>query len=188
VLTDSYAAQSFPVADLYSGVLDEGFLDQYDAGEIALYYVTHPLDLVSLFDVGAHSAFITRSDFSGNYERSVGLPPRAKTPFMSIWSTFKEQSAPKTAGLFLLLGAALIFFRRKKADDTPEGEAELTFTMLCLLLIVFAIAQMLTVVVMSGDSLLVRQSFLMSVFIDILVVLFLSEVLHKLRIIDVDKE
>lgn len=188
VLTDSYAAQSFPVADLYSGVLDEGFLDQYDAGEIALYYVTHPLDLVSLFDVGAHSAFITRSDFSGNYERSVGLPPRAKTPFMSIWSTFKEQSAPKTAGLFLLLGAALIFFRRKKSDDTPEGEAELTFTMLCLLLIVFAIVQMLTVVVMSGDSLLVRQSFLMSVFIDILVVLFLAEVLHKLKIIDVDKE
>jgi hypothetical protein len=41
---------------------------------------------------------------------------------------------------------------------------------------------------MSGDSLLVRQSFLMSVFIDILVVLFLSEVLHKLKIIDVDKE
>lgn len=188
VLTDTYAAQSFPVADLSSGVLEEGFLDQYDAGEVTLYYMTHPLDLVSLFDVGVHSAFITRSDYSGNYERSVGLPARAKSPFMSIWSTFKEQSAPQTAGLFLLLGAALIFFRRKKKDDTPEGEAETTFTMLCMLLIVFAIVEMLTVLVMSGDSLLVRQSFLMSVFIDILVVLFLSEVLHKLKIIDVDKE
>ena len=188
VLTDNYAAQSFPAADIYSGVLDEGFLDQYDTGEVALYYITHPLDLVSLFDVGAHSAFITRSDFSGNYERSMGLPPRAKSPMMSIWSTFKEQSAPKTAGLFLLLGAALIFFRRGSKDDTPEGEAEKVFTMMCLLLIVFAIAQLLTVLIMSGDSLLVRQSFMMSVFIDILVVLFLSEVLHKLKIIDVDKE
>lgn len=188
VLTDSYAAQNFPAADLSSGVLDEGFLDQYDTGKVALYYVTHPLDLMSLFDVGVHSAFITRSDFSGNYERSAGLPVRAKSPSMSIWSTFKEQSAPKTAGLILLLGAALVFFRRKSKDDTPEGEAEMTFTMLCMLLIVFAILQMLTVVVMSGDSLLVRQSFLMSVFIDILVVLFLSEVLHKLKIIDADKE
>jgi hypothetical protein len=88
----------------------------------------------------------------------------------------------------LLLGAALIFFRRGHKDETPEGEAEKVFTMLCLLLIIFAIVQMLTVLVMSGDSLLVRQSFLMSVFIDILVVLFLSEVLHKLKIIDVDKE
>ena len=188
VLTDSYAAQSFPVADLSSCVLDEGFLDEYDTGEVLLYYVTHPLDLVSLFDVGAHSAFITRSDFSGNYERSAGLPPMAKSPMMSIWSTFKEQSAPKTAGLFLLLGAALIFFRRGNKDETPEGEAETVFTVLCLLLIIFAIVQLLTVLVMSGDSLLVRQSFLMSVFIDILVVLFLSEVLHKLKIIDVDKE
>ena len=188
VLTDSYAAQSFPVADIYSGVLDEGFLDEYDTGEVLLYYVTHPLDLVSMFDVGAHSAFITRSDFSGNYERSAGLPPMAKSPMMSIWSTFKEQSAPKTAGLVLLLGAALIFFRRGHKDETPEGEAEKVFTMLCLLLIIFAIVQLLTVLVMSGDSLLVRQSFLMSVFIDILVVLFLSEVLHKLKIIDVDKE
>lgn len=188
VLTDTYASQSFPMADLSSGVLDEGFLDQYDTGEVLLYYVTHPLDLMSLFDVGAHSAFITRSDFSGNYEHSVGLPARAKSPFMAIWSTFKEQSAPKTAGLLLLLGAALIFFRRGKKDDTTEGEAEQVFTMLCVLLIVFAIVEMLTVVVMSGDSLLVRQSFLMSVFIDVLVVLFLSEVLHKLKIIDVDKE
>ena len=188
VLTDTYASQSFPAADLSTTVLDQGFLDQYDTGEVALYYVTHPLDLVRLFDVGVHSAFITRTDFSGNYERSAGLPPRAKAPFMSIWSTFKEQSAPQTAGLILLLGAALIFFRSKNKDDTAEGEAEKVFTMLCVLLIVFAIVEMLTVVVMAGDSLLVRQSFLMSVFIDILVVLFLSEVLHKLKIIDVDKE
>ena len=188
VLTDTYASQSFPVADITSGVLDEGFLDRYDTGEVALYYLTHPVDLVSLFDVGAHSAFITLSDFSGNYERSAGLPPRAKSPVMAVWSTIKEQSAPRTAGLVLLLGVALIFFRRGKKADTPEGEAETMFTMLCVLLIVFAMVEMLTVLVMSGDSLLVRQSFLMSIFIDILFVLFLSEVLHKLKIINVDKE
>ena len=83
---------------------------------------------------------------------------------------------------------AVIFFRRKKKEDTPEGEAEKIFTMLCALLTVFAMVELLTVIVMTGDSMLVRQSFLMSVFIDILVVLFLSEVLHKLWIIDVDKE
>ncbi len=188
VLTDTYAAQSFPVADVSSGVLDEGFLDQYDAGEVALYYVTHPLDLMNLFDVGAHSAFITRSDFSGNFERSAGLPPRAKSPVMAIWSTFKERSAPQTAGLLLLLCIALIFFRRKKKDDTPEGEAEKMFTMLCTLLVVFAMVEMLTVIVMTGDSILVRHSFLMSVFIDILIVMFISEILHKLNIINIDKE
>lgn len=188
VLTETYAEQSFPVANVAAGVLDEGFLDRYETADVVLYYLSHPLELVGIFDVGVHSAFITRSDYSGNYEQSVGLPPRAKALLVSLWSTFKEQSAPKTAGLVLLLGVAFIFFRRGKSDDTDEGEAEKMFTMLCVLLSLYSVVQLITLLVMSGDSMLVRQSFLMSVYIDVMFVLFLSEVLHKLKIIDIDEE
>lgn len=188
VLTETYAEQSFPVADVNSGVLDEGFLDKYTASDVLLYYLSHPLEMVSLFDVGVSSSFVTRWDYSGNYEQSAGLPPRAKALVVSVWSTFKEQSAPKTAGLVVLLAVAFLFFRRGKDSETEEGEAENTFTILCVLLCLFSVVQMMTLLTMAGDSLLVRHSFLMSVFIDVMFVLFVSEALHKMKIIDIDKE
>lgn len=188
VLTETYAEQSFPVADVDAGVLDEGFLDKYSTADVLLYYLCHPLDMVSLFDVGVSNSFITRSDYSGNYEQSSGMPPRAKALLVSIWSTFKEQSAPKTAGLVVLLAVAFLIFRRGKSNSTEEGEAENAFTILCVLLCLFSVIQMMTLLIMSGDSLLLRQSFLMSVFIDVMFVLFISEALHKTKIIDIDEE
>lgn len=188
VLTETYAEQSFPVADVDSGVLDEGFLDKYTTSDVLLYYMSHPFDLISMFDVGVSGSFNTRSDYSGNYEQSTGMPPRSKALLVSIWSTFKEQSAPKTAGLVVLLAVAFLIFRRSKSSETDEGEAENTFTILCVLLCMFSVIQMITLLIMSGDSLLLRQSFLMSMFIDVMFVLFLSEALHKTKIIDIDKE
>lgn len=188
VLTETYAEQSFPVADVDSGVLDQGFLDKYDTSDVLMYYLMHPLDLVSLFDVGVSSSFVTRSDYSGNYEQSTGMLPRAKALLVSVWSTFKEQSAPRTAGLVVLLAVAFLIFRRGKSSETPEGEAENTFTILCVFLCLFSVLQMMTLLIMSGDSLLLRQSFLMSLFIDMMFVLFLSEALHKTKIIDIDEE
>ncbi len=188
VLTETYAEQSFPVADVNTGVLDEGFLDKYTTPDVLLYYLSHPLEMVGLFDVGVSSSFDARWDYSGNYEQSAGMPPRAKALLVSLWSTFKEQSAPRTAALVLLLAVGFLFFRRGKTADTPEGEAESTFTILCVLLFLFSVVQMMTLLIMTGDSQLVRQSFLMGMFIDVMFVLFVSEALHRTKIIDIDGE
>ena len=106
----------------------------------------------------------------------------------------EHREIPLLAVLVLLLIAISIrvpgYIPKSYMNVLKNGSVNMVMScgMLCVLLILFAIIEMLTVLVMAGDSLLLRQSFLMSVFIDVLVVLFLSEVLHKLKIIDVDKE
>jgi len=177
VLTDTYSSESYPVVLVSSGVLDEGFLDKYDTPTVLLYYVTHPISLIALFDIGVHDGFLTRSDYSGNYEQSWGLPARAKALFVSLWSTFKERTAPKTAGLVLLMMGCLVYFRIRE-NKKRKNEAASVFTGFMTALFGFAILELMTVTVMSGDSELIRESFIMSFTTDITCVLFAAELLH----------
>lgn len=188
VLTDTYGDQEFPVVLPDDGVLDEGFFDHYDTLAVLRYYVSHPMALMGMFDRGVHQAFITRSDYSGNYEQSVGLPKMAKTPFMSIWSTFKSQSAPQTAGVVLLLALAVVLLRHGKRGKNEDEQAEDRYKQLLAVFIIMAVVELLTVVVMGGDSELLRESFAMSLSIDVLAVLFLTELLHRTKNIELDKE
>lgn len=186
VLTDTYGDQEYPVVLPEDGVLDEGFFDHYSTVDVLGYYLIHPTAMLGMFDRGVHQAFITRSDYSGNYEQSVGLPPMAKTPFMSIWSTFKEQSAPKTAGMVLLL--AVVVLVRKKQKTLEEERREARYKELIGVFIVMAVLEILVVLLMSGDSVLLRESFLMGMAIDLLSVLFVTELLHRTKSIELDKE
>ena len=117
-----------------------------------------------------HNAFFTRTDYSGNYEQSSGMPARAKALFLSIWSTFKERSAPQTA-----------------AEKLESGrEPASVYTMLSVLLFAAVTVELMTVVILSGDSLLLRQSFLMGCLIDLLAIMACTEGLHRLKIIETD--
>ncbi len=187
VLTDTYSTQSYPVVLPESGALDEGFLDQYTTSDVTLYYLRHPIQLLGLFEVGVRNAFFTRTDYSGNYEQSSGMPARAKALFLSIWSTFKERSAPQTAASLLLLVVAFLFFRRKADEKLESGrEAASVYTMLSVLLFAAVTVELMTVVILSGDSLLLRQSFLMGCLIDLLAIMACTEGLHRLKIIETD--
>lgn len=187
VLTDTYSTQSYPVVLPESGALDEGFLDQYTTSDVTLYYLRHPIQLLGLFEVGVRNAFFTRTDYSGNYEQSSGMPARAKALFLSIWSTFKERSAPQTAASLLLLVVAFLFFRRKADEKLESGrEAASVYTMLSVLLFAAVTVELMTVVILSGDSLLLRQSFLTGCLIDLLAIMACTEGLHRLKIIETD--
>ena len=172
VLTDTYSTQSYPVVLPESGALDEGFLDHYTTADVTLYYLRHPIQLLGLFEVGVRNAFFTRTDYSGN---------------LSIWSTFKERSAPQTAASLLLLVVAFLFFRRKADEKLESGrEAASVYTMLSVLLFAAVTVELMTVVILSGDSLLLRQSFLMGCLIDLLAIMACTEGLHRLKIIETD--
>lgn len=111
----------------------------------------------------------------------------AKALFLSIWSTFKERSAPQTAASLLLLVVAFLFFRRKADEKLESGrEAASVYTMLSVLLFAAVTVELMTVVILSGDSLLLRQSFLMGCLIDLLAIMACTEGLHRLKIIETD--
>ena len=181
LLTDTYADQSFPVALLDAQALQVGFLDHYSTMDIVIYYARHPMALLSLLDVGIHSSFASRPSYSGNFEKSVGLPARAKSPFPTLWSTFKEQLAPKTVGALLILLMIIVMMRHRKKNP-KEDWVELNRSLLDVALL-FSLVEMLTVLVMSGDSRLVRESFLMGISIDVLVMIFLTELLYRTKAI-----
>lgn len=58
--------------------------------------------------------------------------------------------------------------------------------MLSVLLFAAVTVELMTVVILSGDSLLLRQSFLMGCLIDLLAIMACTEELHRLKIIETD--
>lgn len=187
LLADTYANQVFPLAHSNEDIVLNGFLDQYSTGDIFAHYVIHPTSLMSMLDLSVKNSFLTRPDYSGNYERSAGLPARAKTPFMSIWSTFKSQSVPSTIGFFLLVVlAVLILFRRgKKMRIKRAGPETLAVAIWAtmLALAVFAVLEIILVILYSGDALMLREAFVFSVCFDLLFLFAISEILNRLDII-----
>jgi hypothetical protein len=181
ILADTYADQSFPIALMDSRALQEGFLDRYETKEVVIYYLWHPASLMGLLDVGIHSVFSSRPSYSGNYEKTVGLPAMAKSPSPALWSTFKEQLAPKTISALLILLMIIVLLRRRKRSQAEEWLG-LCRSLLNVALL-FSLVELLTVLVMSGDSELVRESFLMGTGIDVLVMVFVTEVLYKTKTI-----
>ncbi len=186
ILTDTYGDQEFPVVLPDDHVLEEGFFDHYNTTAVLSYYLTHPATLFGMFDRGVHQAFISRSDYSGHYEQSEGLPPRTKTPFLSIWSTFKQQFAPKTAGVVLLMAIALVLLSRGRKKNQADGEKEAQYRTLIAVFIAMAAIELITVVIMSGDAELLRESFVMGVAIDVMAAIFATEVIRKAKTIDVE--
>lgn len=188
ILADTYTDQNYPVVISESGLLDEGFLDQYTIPDILLHYVRHPGDMLSMIDIGVKSAFVTRPSYSGNYERSAGLPAQAKTPFMSIWSTFKSQSAPRTIGFLVVLIAAIlvVYYRRSKPFPSEEEQRQSFLFSALAALILFSLFELATVILYSGDAELVRESYIMGVSLDLFTILFIGEVLHRTNIMKVD--
>lgn len=153
--------------------------------DVLLYYFRHPNNLMGMFEVGVSDAFVMRADFSGNYEKSAGMPEKAKTLFMALWSTFKEQSAPQTAASLLLMAVAFLIFlgknRKKKGVDQMKESAYSTLGMVMFLSVS---VELMTVLVMSGDSLLIRETFLMGCLIDQMALMVCAEAMRKIEKIE----
>ena len=178
ILTDTNVNDFYPLTNENNETLKYGFYDKYNTWDIAFYYLQHPGAMVSMIDIAVKSAFDIRISYSGNYEKSYGMPPKAKSLFFSVWSNFKSMSAPKTIGflIVLFLGASIIF-RKSILGRRSRVVAE------AMLLIGFVgLFQAILTIIMSGDSELNKHNFIFSVSIDLLSYFCFAEILHKLNI------
>lgn len=184
ILTDTDANDFYPLTNPNNDNLKYGFYNKYDAKDIAFYYFRHPGAMISMIDIAVKSAFDIRTSYSGNYEQSYGMPPKAKSLFWSIWSNFKSTSAPKTIGflVILFLGVGIIF-RKSILSRRSTVVAE------TMILIAFVgLFQVILTIIMSGDSELNKHNFIFSVSVDLLCYFFFSEILHKLNIMQGGKK
>lgn len=185
MLTDASSYDYLPLVKAYNTeVLDEGFYSKYSIMDIFTFYVKHPGELFSMLDVAVKASFSIRRSYCGNYEMSVGLPPQAKSLFWSGWSTFKDNSAPKTIGYVIILVAGIIMLFGKSYSLRPERNRRSTVMIdVMMLVLVICLSQAIITIVNSGDAELVQHCFLLGFGIDIMSYFALAEVLHKLNIL-----
>lgn len=185
MLTDASSYDYLPFVQAENvEVLQEGFYDKYTITDITAYYVRHPGKMFAMMDVAVKAAFSIRRSYCGNYEISVGLPKQAKSLFWSGWSTFKENSAPKTIGYVIILIAGIVLLYGKSYSLRPREDRRSTVVLDTLIMVVFVcISQAVIAIVNSGDAELVQHCFLLGFGIDIVSYFVLAEVLHKLNIL-----
>lgn len=182
VLADINANFDYPLTKAYNKALEIGFYDKYDTFDIVSYYVKNPGSMISMLDLSVKSVFNTRIDYSGNYEKSAGYNPKAKSLFWSAWSTYKMRSAPKTIGfVFVLIIAVFIIATANRVNIEDKRSPILLQTMILIILV--GLSQSIMTIVMSGDAEFSGHIFIFGVSIDLLCYFSFSEILHKLNII-----
>lgn len=185
VLADTSLYDYFPVSELENPLLHEDFMDQYNTGEVALYYIKHPGAMISMWDIGIKSAFNLRRSYCGNYESSVGMPAMAKSIFWSAWSIFKERSAPKTIGYLVLLVILFsVMSGRKVFNKRVVDRWDYVYFTGMVIFLLTGMADLTYVILKSGDAQLVQFNMVIGVVMDILFYYVLAEILHKLNILE----
>lgn len=189
LLTDQSLYDYLPPSEISNPVLHQGFLDKYNTLDIALYYLKHPNALVFMWNNGVRSALSLRRDYCGNYERSTGMPPMAKSVFWSMWSMFRERSLPNTIGYLVLLVTVFTVMSGGKVFNRRAIQRwDYIYFTTMLTMTVIGMADMTAVICRSGDSQLVQFSMTLGVVLDILFYYMIAEILHKLNILEGQNE
>ncbi|HEY5583983.1 MAG TPA: hypothetical protein VIK78_05775 [Ruminiclostridium sp.] len=185
ILTDTNSNDYYPFVNPENEALEKDFYNRYNTAEISYYYLRHPKAMIAMLDISVKSAFNIRGGFSGNYEKSAGMPKMAKSLFWSLWSNFKAYSAPKTVGFIILLLISSILLFRRKTLTIMQNHMQRSSIPLETMLVIFciAISQAIITIVNSGDAEMSQHLFLFSGAIDLLVYFCFAEVLHRLNII-----
>lgn len=166
--TDAY--QKYPVVDYQNEILEEGFYDHYDAVSLSAYYLTHPGALSRMLTDAAQEGYRIRPAQLGNYDRSAGLKPGARTGFFTVYSTWKAGAVPATVGFFFIWFALVIAFNFR--------EKEKMIVLLCAMLAGFS--QIGIAVVKAGNSNISSNVFLYNVVFDVVTYVSIAALVLKL--------
>lgn len=183
LLADVSAYDPIPFVEVEEDVIRENFLNKYSVSDIGRYYIRHPGKFIRMMDIAVKSCFGIRRDQCGNYEKSVGLPGGARSPFWSLFSTFKNSSAPKTIGylLVLVIAACLLFGKEYSLRPLEDKKSTVLLDSIAVLLLI-CISQAGITIINSGDAAMIRHCFLVSAGMDIMTYFVFAQITHKLNI------
>ena len=189
LLADVSLYDQYPLTEETEYYLQNGFLDHYSFPRIALYYLQHPRAMFSMLDLGAKSSVNLRRESCGSFERSAGRAPMSKTIFFAAYSILKLRSFPKTIAFPMLLIIICVLLSRDGwwRKKTPD---RFYYVYFCTTLTAAAVMifHLMVIICNSGDAQLTQYNFIAGFSLDCLVLFTLSELLHRLNILEETQE
>lgn len=145
---------------------EAAFFDRIGSGRLGLFYLRHPGRLAGVAQRAAQSAFSQRPAYLGNFEKSCGLAPRARSHSFELWSKLRESGAPRS------LWFVAVFFAGSAAAALAvflkTGSRQLKAAMVLLIaLVAMAIEQLLVAEAACGQYELGKHLFLFNLLFDL---------------------
>lgn len=181
LLADASAYDAFPAVTGYEPILEEEFYAHYNSLDVARYYVRHPGQLLYMLDSAVRTNLQVRREYCGNYEQSADRPAGSRSVFWSAYSIFKDRSAPKTIGYFIVL-AALPFVLTVSLKRGASRKNKV-FSELVAALALLALVQTCYVVIRCGETALGQYNGQLGMIMDILFLAAVTELLERLNIL-----
>ncbi len=164
--------------DIKSREFHEKFYARVNHLKIVRFYLAHPSRFLEKLRLTARWGYTLRAGY-GNYEKASGEQPRAEAHRWSAWSSFKNDSLPKSLwlliGYFTLLFASLV---KGYGNASAAGRLAREFGLVLWLMMLLAFV---TPIIGDGESDFIKHLFLFNTLFD-LSLLFLSGLaLHRAR-------
>ncbi len=156
LLNNSIYYERYPAIDVENPMLFDDFYSRYGFVPVVSYYIRHPGQLLQMIDIAAREAYAIRPESIGNFERSYGAAPGARTSFFTLHSTIKLTAIPKTVGFILVWAALAGVICHKDAGKL----AVVLFTIL------IGLSQIGVSIIGAGDADLAKHVFLYNVTFD----------------------
>lgn len=176
LLDGSIYYERYPEVDVEGKELKTDFYPKYGFFSVAAYYAEHPNEFLTMLNKASKVAYTIRPDSIGNYQRSAGKQPGAKTYYFALVSSAKEALVPHTVGFMLIwiFGMLALSFADRKR----------TLVLACAILM--GLSQIVVSIIGAGDSDLGKHIFLYSVAFDLANYVVISTVFCRWRSIKLD--
>jgi hypothetical protein len=100
---------------------------------VVVFYIRHPGRLLDRFRRGAPFVFRFRPKYLGNFEKSTGAAPRAKSKRFALWSDLRAKGERHAVlWLLLLLGGNLLAIAAAYPRGSRRGRLLLIGILACL--------------------------------------------------------
>lgn len=176
----SYYDEFSPVP-IHSEELTEGLMGKTGYFWIILSYLNHPDQLNKLLNIAVQDIYLVKPNELSNYTQQDSKTPQEKTNIFMGYNRIKAAFFPKSFGFYLLFTAVmLVVYGIGFYNGLKKEQAWLCFRFFVVfgglinMLLTFLFA-----VWYAGDADFARHLFLAAVFFDLLILLFIGDVLGK---------
>ncbi|WP_321388742.1 hypothetical protein [uncultured Enterococcus sp.] len=174
----SYYDEFSPIP-LNSASLKKEFLNQTTHLWIAASYFLHPKELSKLLAIGVKDMYLIKPNELGNYLEKDSGEAGQKTKFFALYSQIKVAVFPKNFGFFLLFAAIiLVVYGIGFYQGLKKKQRWLCFRFFIVLgLFLNFFLTFIVAAIYVGDADFTRHLFLTSVYFDLILLVFISDLL-----------